>query len=59
MSFDYDSDVFDELLDQLNDARMLEIDCPECNHPIEVSLDNVGDTIKCPKCGIEIKLESE
>lgn len=38
MSFDYDSDVFDELLDQLNDAKMLEIDCPECNHPIEVSL---------------------
>lgn len=51
MSFDYDSDVFDELLDQLNDAKMLEIDCPECNHPIKVSLDNVGDTIKCPKCG--------
>ena len=56
MKFELNSDGFDGLLD---DLKTFEIDCPECDHPIEVSLDNIGSIVKCPQCGADIKLESE
>lgn len=56
MKFEFNSDGFDGLLD---DLKTFEIDCPECDHPIEVSLDNIGSIVKCPQCGADIKLESE
>lgn len=56
MKFEFNSDGFDGLLD---DLKTFELNCPECNHSIEVSLDDIGSIIKCPQCGIDIKLESE
>lgn len=56
MKFELNSDGFDGLLD---DLKTFEIACPECDHPIEVSLDNIGSIVKCPQCGADIKLESE
>lgn len=56
MKFEFNSDGFDDLLDGL---KTFEIDCPECDHPIEVSLDDIGSIVKCPQCGADIKLESE
>lgn len=56
MKFEFNSDGFDGLLD---DLKTFEIDCPECDHPIEVSLDDIGSVVKCPQCGADIKLESE
>ena len=56
MKFEFNSDGFDGLLD---DLKTFEIDCPECDHPIEVSLDDISSVVKCPQCGADIKLESE
>lgn len=56
MGFEFNSDGFNGLLD---DLKTFEIDCPECDHPIEVSLDDIGSVVKCPQCGADIKLESE
>lgn len=53
MKFEFNSDGFDGLLD---DLKTFELNCPECNHSIEVSLDDIGSIIKCPQCGIDIKL---
>lgn len=56
MKFEFNSDGFDGLLD---DLKTFELNCPECNHSIEVSLDDIDSIIKCPQCGTDIKLESE
>lgn len=42
MKFEFNSDGFDGLLD---DLKTFEIDCPECDHPIEVSLDDIGSVL--------------
>lgn len=54
--FDFDESGFDDFL---NDLSNIEIDCPECDHPFEFSLDDIGSTVKCPHCGVEIAIESE
>jgi len=37
----------------------IDIDCPNCNRKITFSLNDVGKTIKCPKCSTLINLKKD
>lgn len=37
----------------------IEINCPECNAKISITLNDVGKTIVCPKCSTEITLNKD
>ncbi|WP_159435910.1 hypothetical protein [Roseburia sp. 831b] len=56
MQLDIDFSDLDDFLDELNTFN---IDCPECNSPLEISLSDMGKVIKCPHCNIDIEIESE
>lgn len=55
-TLDFDSSGFDDLIESL---QHFEIDCPECNQSFEITLDDIGNTVSCPHCHTQIKLESE
>ena len=39
------------------DEQLTDIDCPECQKQLSISLDEVGHTVVCPNCGININLK--
>ena len=54
VSFDFDG--IDDLMD---DLKIFEIDCPECEYTFEVSVDDICSTVTCPHCKTKITLESK
>lgn len=56
VSFEFDSSAIDDLMGEIN---RFEIECPECEHSFEVSINDIGETVECPHCGLVILLESE
>ena len=44
ITFDFDSSGFDDLIDNL---QYFEIDCPECEQSFEISLEDIGNEVKC------------
>lgn len=37
----------------------IEIDCPECNEVFTIKLSQVGSTVECPHCSVNINLEKD
>ncbi len=54
VKFEFDDSAMDDFLSEL---EHIEIDCPECNHPFNISVNDMGKTVTCPHCHTEIKLE--
>ena len=54
--FSVDFSGFDDFMYKL---EHFEVDCPECQHPFEISINDTGKTVTCPHCGSKIKIESE
>ncbi len=54
VKFEFDDSAMDDFLSEL---EHIEIDCPECNHPFNISVYDMGKTVTCPHCHTEIKLE--
>ncbi len=40
-------------------GETFDIECPECDATIEISPDDVGKTIVCPNCKVEISLQDD
>lgn len=50
---------FDELEAELEKLTSFEVNCPECDNPLEISLDDVNSQVTCPHCQTIIEIESE
>ena len=51
--FEFDDSVLDDISKEL---EHFEIDCPKCENS---SLNNIGESVTCPHCGLEIFIQSE
>lgn len=58
MGIEFDTSGLDDLMDDLNHLSF-DIECPNCNHSIAVSVDDVGKTVTCPHCNTGVAIESE
>lgn len=47
--------LFDEVLGEAE----IDMECPECEKSFEIQLNQVGTTVTCPHCGVDIKLEKD
>ncbi len=54
--FEFDDSVLDDISKEL---EHFEIDCPKCENSFEISLNNIGESVTCPHCGLEIFIQSE
>ena len=43
--------------DDEDDEDLYEINCPECDESMIVSIDMLDDTIECSNCGAELRLD--
>lgn len=49
-------DVMRDIDNAINDSE-IDIDCPECDEEFLIKISDIGSTVKCPHCGVDIKLE--
>ena len=54
--FEFDDSVFDDIS---NELEHFEVDCPECENSFEISINDIGESVTCPHCGLEILIQSE
>lgn len=44
--------------DSLVGNQVLDLDCPKCNAKVPYTINDVGNTIVCPGCSVEITLQA-
>lgn len=49
---------FDDFMNELNHFAF-DVECPECNCSFEISVNDIGKSVTCPSCGVNIAIESE
>ena len=56
--FQFDDSGIDDFMNELNHFSF-DVECPECNCSFEISVDDIGKSVTCPNCGVNIAIESE
>lgn len=56
--FKFDNSGLKKMVEDLKNFTF-EVECPNCKHPISVSINDSGHTVICPHCKTSIKIESE
>lgn len=56
--FEFDESGLDDFMNELTHFSF-DVECPECHSSLNISVDDVGGTVTCPKCGAIITVESE
>lgn len=56
--FEFDDSGLNDLMEEINHFSF-DVECPECRHSFQISVDDIGKSVTCPSCRTNIKIESE
>lgn len=56
--FEFDDSGLNDLMEEINHFSF-DVECPECHHSFQISVDDIGKSVTCPSCRTNIKIESE
>lgn len=49
-------DISDAIRNAINDSE-IDIECPACHQSFDIQLSQVGTTVSCPHCNVDIELK--
>lgn len=56
--FEFDESGLNSFMNELNHFSF-DVECPECHHSFQISVDDIGKSVTCPNRETNIKIESE